>query len=125
LGFIDKIAQEERLTNGIANLAKNTRDGIENTLKHFSLFCEEQGATKKEVLEEMKITKNKKDVFAVLQSFVNWLNRKGISSSSIPIYFSHLRTYLYYNGVPINDQERKREIKYPTIVQDEKHGLIS
>ena len=121
--FLEKISYEERLTNGIESLKKNTRDGINNTLRQFSLFCEERGSTLKDAVEDMKITKDKKDVFVALQSFVNWLNKKGISSSSIPIYFSHLRTYLYYCGIPITEQERRKEIKYPKIIEDEKHGL--
>ena len=123
MGFLKKLNQEIDLTDQLESLKENTRSGIENTKKQFSMFCEEQDSSLEEAIKEMKITKNKKDVFKALQSWVNWLTKKGIAHSSIPIYFSHLRTILYYYGIPITDQERKKEIKYPKITEDEKHGL--
>jgi len=123
MGFLKKLNQEIDFTDQIEALKENTRSGIENTKKQFSMFCEEQGSSLEEAIDEMKITQNKKDVFKALQLWVNWLTKKGISHSSIPIYFSHLRTFLYYHGIPITDQERKKEIKYPKITEDEKHGL--
>ena len=123
MGFLKKLNQEIDFTDQIEALKENTRSGIENTKKQFSMFCEEQGSSLEEAIDEMKITQNKQDVFKALQLFVNWLTKKGISRSSIPVYFSHLRTFLYYHGIPITDQERKKEIKYPKITEDEKHGL--
>ncbi len=111
MGFLNKIASETDFTNQIESLKENTRAGIDNTKKQFSKFCEDQGSSYEEAVEEMKIAQNKKDVFKALQKFVNWLTKKGIAHSSIPIYFSHLRTILYYHGIPITDQERKKEIK--------------
>jgi len=123
MGFLKKISQKSDLASQIESLNDNTKAGIKNTQKQFSSFCEDQGSSFEEAIEEMKISQNKKDVFKALQSFVNWLTKKGISHSSIPIYFSHLRTILYYHDIPITDQERKKEIKYPKISEDEKHGL--
>jgi len=123
MGFLKKVNQELDLTDQIESLRPNTKAGIANTKRQFSLFCESEGSSYDDAIEEMKITKNKKDVFKALQSFVNWLTKNGIAHSSIPIYFSHLRTILYYHGIPITDQERKKEIKYPKITEDEKHGL--
>jgi len=123
MGFLKKVNQKSDLTSQIESLNDNTKAGIKNTKKQFSSFCEDQGSSFEEAIDEMKIAQNKKDVFKALQSFVNWLTKKGISHSSIPIYFSHLRTILYYYEIPITDQERKKEIKYPKISEDEKHGL--
>jgi len=123
MGFLNKINEKADFANGIETLKPSTKRGIENTTKQFEAFCSEEGSSLEEAIEEMKITKNKKDIFKALQSWVNWLNRNGISESSIPIYFSHLRAFLYYHGISITDQERKREIKYPKILEDEKHGL--
>lgn len=123
MGFLNKINEKADFANGIETLKASTKRGIKNTKRQFEAFCLDQGSSLEEAIEEMKITKNKKDIFKALQSWVNWLNRNGISESTIPIYFSHLRTFLYYNGIPITDQERKKEIKYPKILEDEKHGL--
>ena len=123
MGFLNKINEKADFANGIETLKPSTKRGIENTKKQFESFCSEEGSSLEEAVEEMKITKNKKDIFKALQSWVNWLNRNGVSESSIPIYFSHLRTFLYYHGITITDQERKREIKYPKISEDERHGL--
>ena len=123
MAFLEKIIEKTDLTSQIESLNHNTRAGIENTKQQFTNFCKEQGSSFDEAIKEMKTTQNKKDVFKALQSFVNWLTKKGISHSSIPIYFSHLRTILYYHDIPITDQERKKEIKYPKITEDEKHGL--
>jgi len=123
MGFLTKINEKADFANGIETLKPSTKRGIENTKKQFEAFCLEEGSSLEEAIEEMKITKNKNDIFKALQSWVNWLNRNGISESSIPIYFSHIRAFLYYHGISITDQERKREIKYPKILEDEKHGL--
>jgi len=123
MGFLNKINEKADFSNGIETLKLSTKRGIENTKRQFEAFCLEEGSSIEEAIEEMKITKNKKDIFKALQSWVNWLNRNGISESSIPTYFSHIRTFLYYHGIPITDQERKKEIKYPKILEDEKHGL--
>jgi len=121
--FLKNLNQKSDLMSQIESLNHNTRAGIENTRKQFTNFCKEQGSSFEEAIEEMKIAQNKKDVFKALQSFINWLTKKGIAHSSIPIYFSHLRTILYYYDIPITDQERKKEIRYPKITEDEKHGL--
>jgi len=120
---LKNLNQKSDLMSQIESLNHNTKAGIENTRKQFTNFCEEQGSSFEEAIEEMKIAQNKKDVFKALQSFINWLTKKGIAHSSIPIYFSHLRTILYYFDIPITDQERKKEIRYPKITEDEKHGL--
>jgi len=122
LGFIKKIKQKSDFAASIKVLKPNTKAGIDNTLKLFSQYCKSENSTLEEATEEMKIA-DKRDTLKALQSWVNWLDERGISYSSIPTYFSHLRTYLYYHGIEISNQERKREIKYPKIIQDGKHGL--
>jgi len=123
VAFLNKVIQESDFESSIESLTENTRNGIQNTINHFSKYCESQGSTKEEAIEEMQITKNKKEIFRALQGFVNFLAKNGIASSSIPIMFSHLRAYLYHHNIPITDQDRKHEIKYPKIIEDEKHGL--
>ena len=122
MGFVKKVSQRVDFKASIKALKPNTRSGIENTVKLFSKYCETENSTLDEAIEELKVV-DKKRVFEVLQDWVNWLDEQGRSYNSIPTYFSHLRTYLYYQGIPISDQERKREIKYPKAIQDEKHGL--
>jgi len=121
--FLSKINQELDLESQIKTLSKNTKAGILNTKRHFSLFCESRNSTFEEAIEEMKIAKDKKEILAVLQTWVNWLTDQGIRHSTIPIMFSHLRTILYYHDIQITNQERKMSIKYPKITNDEKHGL--
>jgi len=123
LSFLKKINQKADFSNGVETLSEGTQLGIENTIKQFSKFCVEQGSSLEEAIDEMKVAQSKKDVLKALQTWVNWLKNRGLSNGTIPIYFSHLRTYLYYHGVQVTDQERKREIKYPKITEDEKHGL--
>jgi len=122
MGFIKKVKQRSDFSNSIKTLKPSTKAAMNNTLKLFSKYCESENSTLDEAVEEMKIA-DKKDVFSALQGWVNWLYEKGLSTYSIPVYFSHIRTYLYFYGITISDQERKHEIKYPRIIQDEKHGL--
>lgn len=121
--FLSKISEELDLESQIKTLKQNTRQGILNTKRQFSLFCESRNSTLEEAIEEMKIAKDKKEILAVLQTWVNWLTEQGMRHSTIPIMFSHLRTILYYQGIQITNQERKMSIKYPKISNDEKHGL--
>ena len=121
--FLSKISEELDLESQIKTLKQNTRAGILNTKRQFSLFCESRNSTLEEAIEEMKVAKDKKEILAVLQTWVNWLTENGMRHSTIPIMFSHLRTILYYQGIQITNQERKMSIKYPKISNDEKHGL--
>lgn len=121
--FLSKISEELDLESQIKTLKQNTRQGILNTKRQFSLFCESRNSTLEEAIEEMKVAKDKKEILAVLQTWVNWLTENGMRHSTIPIMFSHLRTILYYQGIQITNQERKMSIKYPKISNDEKHGL--
>jgi len=49
--------------------------------------------------------------------------KKDYSASTIPIYYSCLRSHLYDNGIEITEQERKKNIKFPIIPDEEKHPL--
>ena len=123
MGFLETITEKEDFSSSIESLKENTQNGITNTIEHFTKFVEETGSNLEDAIEEMKIAPDKKIVFKTLQIWVNWLGKNGISPSSIPIMFSHLRTHLYYYGIEISNQDRKRNIKYPKIIEDEKHGL--
>src|SRR3989304_6174338 len=123
MGFLETITEKEDFSSSIESLKENTQNGITNTIEHFTKFVEETGSNLEDAIEEMKIAPDKKIVFKTLQIWVNWLGKNGISPSSIPIMFSHLRTHLYYHGIEISSQDRKRNIRYPTINLDEKHGL--
>ena len=123
MGFLEKMAEKENFSSSIESLKENTQNGIENSIAHFTKFVEQTDSSLDNAIEEMKIAPDKKLVFKTLQLWVNWLGKNGISPSSIPIMFSHLRTHLYYHGIEISNQDRKRNIKYPKINSDEKHGL--
>ncbi len=123
MGFLETITEKEDFSSSIESLKENTQNGITNTIEHFTKFVAETGSNLEDAIEEMKIAPDKKLVFKTLQAWVNWLEESGISPSSIPIMFSHLRTYLYYHGIEISSQDRKRNIRYPSINLDEKHGL--
>jgi len=123
MGFLEKMAEKENFSSSIKTLKENTKNGIDNTVAHFTKFVELTDSKLEDAIEEMKIAPDKKLVFKTLQAWVNWLEESGISPSSIPIMFSHLRTHLYYYGIEISNQDRKRNIKYPKIIEDEKHGL--
>jgi len=123
MGFLETITKKENFSSSIESLKENTQNGIENTIAHFTKFVEQTDSSLENAIEEMRIAPDKKLVFKTLQLWVNWLGKNGISPSSIPIMFSHLRTHLYYHGIEISNQDRKRNIKYPKINSDEKHGL--
>jgi len=123
LGFLSKIAEKESFSSNIESLKQNTKSGIDNTIAHFTKFVELTDSNLDDAIEEMKVVQDKKIIFKTLQAWVNWLVKSGSSPSSIPIMFSHLRTFLYYHGIEISNQDRKRNIKYPRIIGDEKHGL--
>ena len=66
--------------------------------------------------------KNSEDALEQLQLWVNW-NSKRISPSTVRHYFILVKPYLYYKGIKFHPDDIKQEIKFPKVLEDEKHGI--
>ncbi len=105
-------------------MAESTQEGSKNALRLFEKFCKTRDTpTIQDAIEEMKVAPHKKMIFKALQSWIRWLIKNDYSASTIPIYYSYLRSHLYDNGIEITEQDRKKNIKFPTIPEEEKHPL--
>jgi len=66
--------------------------------------------------------KNSEDALEQLQLWVNW-NSKRISPSTVRHYFILIKPYLYYKGIKFHPDDVKQEIRFPKVLENEKHGI--
>ena len=68
----------------------------------------------------MKIAEDEA-IYDILQEWINWLD---IAPGTIPIYFTHMRTYLHWRGIKLNPLDVKLELDFPRPEQEELHPLM-
>jgi len=76
--FLKNLNQKSDLMSQIESLNHNTKAGIENTRKQFTNFCEEQGSSFEEAIEEMKIAQNKR--------YAYFFRRRSLLFITVPQY---------------------------------------
>jgi len=54
MGFLESVTKNEDFSSSIESLKENTKNGIENTIAHFTKFVEESGSNLEEAISEMK-----------------------------------------------------------------------
>jgi len=104
----------------ISKKAVKTQKGFKTAHNSFDRFCKQQFKSSGEnIVSEMKLAEDEA-IFDTLQEWINWMD---ISPGTIPIYFTHLKTYLYWRGIKINPQDVKLELVFPRPEQEELHPL--
>jgi len=104
----------------ISKKAVKTQKGFKTAHNSFERFCKQQYKDSGEnIIDEMKIAEDEA-VFDILQEWINWLD---IAPGTIPIYFTHMRTYIHWRGVKLNPLDVKLELDFPRPEQEELHPL--
>ena len=104
----------------ISKKAVKTQKGFKTAHNSFDRFCKQQYKDSGEsIIEEMKIAEDEA-IFDILQEWINWLD---IAPGTIPIYFTHMRTYLHWRGIKLNPLDVKLELDFPRPEQEELHPL--
>ena len=63
---------------------------------------------------------NEHNIYNILQEWIVWNNKRGMSASSILCYFNSLRSYLWYRGRKLDRIDIKQNIIFPQILYDMK-----
>ena len=104
----------------ISKKALKTQKGFKTARNSFDRFCKQQYKSSGEnIIDEMKIAEDEA-IFDILQEWINWLD---IAPSTIPIYFTHMRTYIHWRGIKLNSLDVKLELDFPRPEQEELHPL--
>jgi len=120
MSVIKKIRSLESYKKKIQSKAQNSQKTFTNSYKHFDKFCiTEYDKPADELIQEMKIAEPEA-VFDILQEWVNWGE---LSPSTLPVYFTNIRSYLYYRGVKVSNLDVKENITFPKIHLEELHPL--
>ena len=115
-----KVARtKESFKDKISSLNESTKDSIGYLIVNFENFSMEKYATA-DLIPELKKA-DETEIYDVLQNWINY-NAK-LSSSTIQVYFSHLRKYLHYFGIKLHDQDIKNELTFKHKIQEERYGL--
>jgi len=108
--FFEKMQNRDFKTIRSYNLAIN----------NFENFCLEKEA-KTDMLPVLKESDDQ-DVYDFLQTWVNW-NSERLAPSSMRVYFSRIKKYLYHRGIKLDSQEINEELEFRADVQEERYGL--
>jgi len=115
-----KVARtKESFKDKIQSLNESTKDSIGYLITNFENFSMEKYGTA-DLIPELKKA-DETEIYDVLQNWINW-NAK-LSTSTIQVYFSHLRKYLHYFGIKLHDQDIKNELTFKHKIQEERYGL--
>jgi len=120
VSVIKKVRTYESYLKKIQNKAKNSQKVFRNSFVNFNKFClAEYDKPANELIQEMKVAEPEA-VFDILQEWLNWGK---LSPSTLPVYFTNIRSYLYYQGVKVSVQDVKENIVFPKIHLEELHPL--
>ena len=56
---------------------------------------------------------NEDDIYDILQEWIIWNRKRGITASSIICYFNNLRSYLWYHRIKLDWRDIKQNLKFP------------
>lgn len=96
-----------------------SQDSILYLIQNFENFSMEKYGTA-DLTPELKKASDE-ELYDVLQSWINWNNK--LAPATIRSYFSHLRKYLHYMGIKLNDQDIKAELNFKHTIHEELYGL--
>ena len=88
--------------------AIQTQKSIKTAIRNFELF------NKTELTNE--------NIYDILQSWINYNDDK-LNPKTIKLYFEHLKSYLYYKGFKLYQEDIKQKLTFPKAFEEEKHPL--
>jgi len=110
---------KESFKEKISPLNESTKESIGYLITNFENFSMEKYG-KVDLIPDLKKV-SEEELYDVLQNWINWNDK--LSTSTVSTYFSHLRKYLHYFGIKLNDQDIKAELTFKHKIQEERYGL--
>jgi len=103
----------------------NSRQMAENALKIFDEFLMQDNKQESSLIQELKNMENKPEFYLFLNSYVQFLNKRELSRSSIDIHFSCLKSYLRYQGIRIYREDVSQFVNMPRRITELKTPLTA
>jgi len=110
---------KESFKEKIESLNESTKEAIGHLIQNFESFSMEKYG-KANLIPDLKQA-DEVELYDVLQNWLNWNDK--LSPSTVRTYFSHLRKYLHYFGIRLNDQDIKNELTFKHKIEEERYGL--
>lgn len=128
--YLDAVNTVESYFSHIQTKSKSTKSSSKISLDWFDKFLLGKfGKPMTTVLEDLMSQKDdhqkqSKNLFAILQDFINYLNAQESSPSTIREYFNLVKKYLNWYGFEIYSESVKSRLNFPQKIQDEEdYGL--
>ncbi len=103
----------------IFDVSYRTRQSYSTALNNFENFCY-NSTQEKDVIKKLK----KIDDYELWVFLQNWVDsNKGLDPSSVKIFFSHIKKYLYFYGIKITNQEINENLKFMNIQKKQPYLL--
>ena len=128
--YLDAVNTVDSFFSHIQTKSKSTQASSKIALDWFEKFLLGKfGKPTTTVLEDLMSQKadhqkQSKNLFAILQDFINYLNIQESSPSTIREYFNLVKKYLNWHGFEIYSESVKSRLNFPQKIQDEEdYGL--
>jgi len=106
----------EKLAVANPRTEKTSRSALANFTRFTREFYDKS-------LDEMTVEfKDEQVAYDVLQAWINH-NNKQVSSRTVKQYFNIIKSFLHYKGIKFHQMDIKENLRFPKILEDEKHGV--
>ena len=125
--FLSKKRTREMYFDKISTKSKSLQNSTRIVLEQFDKFCNlKYSHDSEQVIQElmgMRIEECEQATCDLYQSWINWNHKKGLSSKTLKVYFSLLKSYVHYRGIKISNKEIKDSVNLPKIIKEQKEPL--
>ena len=117
----------EKISSEPINTIRNRKNAI-NSFEKFSITqigesSDSVIAELKKIKQESELEQYEETLHDLLQKWINWRAQTGSKASTVIVVFSCLRSYLYYRGIKVADQDIKQYLTFKKCTKEEKYPL--
>lgn len=98
----------KKYEKNIFDISERTRQSYSTALNNFENFCF-QNTQQSDVIQNLKNTNNN-EFWGFLQKWID--SNSHLNPSSVKIFFSHVKKYLYFCGIKITNREINDNLKF-------------
>jgi len=132
VSYLDKPLTRESYFEHIRSKSRSHKVNTRISLDWFEKFCIGQfnGKTEKIILEDSLKQKydnpqrHLKNLFSLLQDFINYLEVEGQDPATIRINFNLVKNYLNWYGFEIYSEAVKSRLNFPRKIEEESYPLV-
>jgi len=127
--YLDATNTTESYFSHIQTKSKSHQVLSKITLDWFDKFLLGKfGKSMKTVLEDLMNQKSdqqkqSKNLFAILQEFINYLELQGLATSTLREYFNIIKKYLNWYGFEVYSETVKSRLNFPQQIEEERYPL--